>query len=229
MRSPAVARELEIAWNEVEWPSSYDEKYGYTALPLSSLNRHSDQKHRPTLVYIYRVNDPKSDETEQKIFGTMDIILASRFFRCYRMSDADLPTEKIKEKYLLKKGPTLILLDARGNEVVRNTKKATAKWLFGRMKKQFKADFGESLIKHIKALNEWLDDLERAEDRLADAARVLQAAQDRIEKRETPAARKRLAKATKAHQKLEAEYEKVLARGEKITSIKAKRPATARR
>lgn len=230
MRSPAVARELEMKWIEAEWPTTWDQKYGARALPLSQLNVLANEKNKPSLIYVFRHQDTEErDALEQKLFGSEDVILGSRFFRCYRISDASLPDEKIKEKYLLKRGPTLIILDARGNEIARNKKRVSSSWVYGKMKRQFKSDFGDTIAKHIKKLSNWLDDLEKAEDKVADAGRLVDAAKQAMEKRETAKKQQRLEKAENNHKKFEDAFNKLIELGQKLSAPKLKELATAKK
>ncbi len=225
-----MARELAINWIEAEWPTTWDEKYGASALPLSALSKLSAEKNKPSLVYVFRTADQdKLEELELKMFGTEDIVLASRFFRCYRISDSDLPNDKIRQKYLRKSGPTLIILDAKGNEVAKNKKKASKSWVFSKLKQQFSSDFGEKITKHIKKLSDWLDDLEKAEDRKADAEKMFRAAEERLDKRETAATKKRVSKTKKAFEAVEAAFDKIVEIGRKLSNPQLKARETARK
>ncbi|MFT7616879.1 MAG: hypothetical protein ACI97A_000509 [Planctomycetota bacterium] len=230
MRSPAVATELEINWIEAQWPTSWDEKYGDQALPLSALSKLSDDKNKPSLVYVVRGNEEEKQLiNEDKMFGSIDVVLASRFFRCYRIVDSDITDEKIRAKYLLKKGPTVILLDAKGNEMLKNKKSVSKTWVYSKLKKQFSYDFDGKMSTHVKKLSAWLDELEKADDKKADAERLYRTAADRFEKRETPASTRSLAKAEKAYADSETTFDKIKERGPKLSSPQLKTQNTAKK
>lgn len=230
MRSPSVADELDINWIEASWPTSWNDKYGDQTLPLSALSKLSADKNKPSLVYVVRSADmEKTEELEAKMFGSIDVVLASRFFRCYRIVDTDIPDEKIRAKYLLKKGPTLILLDAKGNEMLKNKKRVSKTWVYSKLKKQFSNDFNSKISIHVKKLSAWLDELEKAEDKKADAERLLTTAEERFEKRETPASTRALAKAKKVHADVLAKFNEVKKLGNKLSNPQLKAEETAKK
>lgn len=220
-RSPAVARELAINWIEADWPTSWDENYGEQALPLSALSKLSDEKNKPSLIYVAREGDAKM---EKGLFGDENLVLASRFFRCYRIDAKDIPAGKISEKYLLKGTPTFIILDAKGNEVIKNKKKVSTKWINSKLKKQFAADFRAKLRAHIKKLSDWLDDLEKADDSLANAKKSHTAIEDRAAKKdkETARSRKRLAKSNAKLVEAQSAFDKLVALGKKLSNPQLK-------
>ena len=232
MRSPAVARELNIDWVEAAWPTSWDEKYGMQALPLSALSKLSADKNKPSLIYVVRDGDAEARKaSEKKLFGSEDLTLATRFFRCYKIAEKDLPEGKIRDKYLLKKNPTFIILDAKGNEIVKNKKKASTSWITSKMKKQFSADFGMKLSAHVKKLSDWLDDLEKADDKLANAQNAFSAVEEQVSKKdkETRRSKERLAKAAAKLKKVQADFDKLIEYGNKLSNPQVKAAATAKK
>ncbi len=223
-----MARELAINWIDAEWPTSWDADYGEQALPLSALSKLSDEKNKPSLIYVAREDDAKM---EKKLFRDENLVLGSRFFRCYRIAAQDVPAGKIRQKYLLKGTPTFIILDAKGNEVVMNKKKVSTKWINGKLKKQFAADFRAKLRVHIKKLSDWLDDLEKADDSLANARKAHTALEDRESKREkeTARSRKRLEKSKAKLDEAQSAFEKLVALGKKLSNPQLKSTEVAKK
>ncbi|MCA9322586.1 MAG: hypothetical protein KDB53_17725 [Planctomycetes bacterium] len=168
--------------------------YGQTPMPLSALFELSSAKNRPALVYVHGMAEDaeKAEEMDQKLFGDEDFVLASRFFRFYRINEADVTDESIREKYLSKL-PAFILLDAQGNEVDTMNGRNNHRRLTGSLSKLFSKHYVGSMKKHLSALSKHLKEIERAEDKVADAQRFVDFSEERVESRSTPQAERQLA------------------------------------
>lgn len=208
-RSPAVARTLEIDWKPAEWPTTWDEKYGERSLPIGSLLKLDDRKHYPAIVYIHEVVEAeKQEELEADMFGDSDLILATRFFRCFSINIDDIQDKKLRERYA-KKLPALIFVDGRGEETAIMQGRIKPARMKSAMKKVFGDHFKGSMPKLMAAMNDLLDDLERAEDRMVDARKMLDETEDRMADRDGATADKKVEKKREDYEEARAEFDKV--------------------
>lgn len=211
-----MARILDIDWAAAEWPTTYDEKYGSRSLPIGSLLSLSDRKHRPAIIYIHdSLESEEQAELEADMFGSEEVVLGTRFFRCFRINANDIPDEKIKADYG-RKLPALIFLDGRGEEVLRLQGKTRATKVQGAMKRVFGDHFKASMPKLLKEMSDWLDDLERAEDKMVDARKFLDQTEERMADRDGGTADKKVEKKREAYEQAREEFEKLVARGKEL-------------
>ncbi|MCB9833317.1 MAG: hypothetical protein H6807_12665 [Planctomycetes bacterium] len=211
-RSPKLARMLRIDWREASWPMAKDDKYGERSLPISNLLQLDDRKHRPAIVYIRGLIDFEDRMAyEEKIFGSEEIVLATRFFRCFEIDAREIRDERIQKQYL-KKVPVLLFLDARGEEVARLAGKKSASAFRSAMNRVFAAHYKASMSKVLAAMEDLVDEVQKAEDRVADASVLLDGVKARMDDREGEAADKKVDKRQQAYDEAVAEFEKLLDR-----------------
>ncbi|MCB9834013.1 MAG: hypothetical protein H6807_16245 [Planctomycetes bacterium] len=203
---------LDIDWLPADWPTAWDEKYGERSMPIGHLLQLSDRKHVPAIVYIHDSLEAEAEaELEADMFGNEDLILGTRFFRCYRINASSIQDEKIKAEFA-RKLPTLVFLDGRGDEVMRLQGKNRASRVQSAMKKVFGDHFKVSMPKVLRQMSDLLDDVERAEDKMADARRLLDDVEERMADRDGDTAEKKIEKRREAYEVAKAEFEKLLAK-----------------
>lgn len=213
----------------MEWPTTYDAKYGSRSLPISGLLKLSDRKHRPALVFIHETMDSEAEEELMaKMFGTEEVILGTRFFRCFRMNVCDIPDEKMKEKYASRL-PALIFLDGRGEEAGRLGGMVRASRVQGNMRKVFSDHFKANMQKLLKSMSEWLDDIERAEDEMVTARKTLDDTEERMADRDAGTAEKKISKKREDYDAAVAAFEKLRAKAEELFNPPLKQEETASR
>jgi len=214
---------LEIDWIDADWPSQVTDGYGAVRQPLSALFELSDEKGKPALIYVDENLDDEdaAEKHEAKLFGAEDLVIGSRFFRCFRIEAESVTDEAVRKEYL-KKLPAFILLDPRGNEVARINGRTSARRLFSSMAKAYKASVGGNLKKSVGRIVKLLRDLEKAEDRMANAKRAHADATARLEKKRSARNAKRVKDKEKALEIARKEFEALRA---KVDELARPRPA----
>ncbi len=149
------------------------------------------------------------EKLESDMFGTEEVILGTRFFRCFMINADDIQDEKIKAEYA-RKLPALVFLDGRGEEVLRLRGKSRASRVQAAMKRVFGDHFKASMPRVLRAMTDGLDDLQKAEDKMADAKRLLDEVEDRMADRDDASAEKKIEKRREAYEEARAEFEKIL-------------------
>ena len=207
-----------MEWIDAEWPTRYSGEYGTTSMPLSALfNMPGADRNVPAVVYIYATldDDEKAEKLERKLFGSEDLLVASRFFRLFRINERDVPDRKIRDRYL-KKLPAFLFMDARGNIVDTVAGRVSARALLGRMNRLYKAHFEGRMSTHVKKFHAYLKDVAQAEDRLANAVRRVEALEERLDKNDSKSAARQLEEKKVEVAKLRKELDEILAKGEQL-------------
>lgn len=167
--------------------------YGETKLPLSALFGLSSDKNKPALVYVYKpeTDAAKAEASEARLFGSEDVVVASRLFRFFRIDESTVTDPAIRAQYLAKL-PALIFLDPQGNEAETLNGPVGQSRVMAKLGKVFEEAFDLALKKQVAKVIKSLRDLEKAEDRVADLKRFVGAIQDRVDDRATPNAQRQL-------------------------------------
>lgn len=225
---------LDIDWMATEWPTEYKDGYGDIPLPLSGLAEVQTGEKRPFIVFIDEERESEEeDEIVRSLFGSEDVVLASRGFNCFRMTAEDIPDRTLRKKYG-KRTPAVYFFGADGKEIGKVTGKSKAKSIYSKMRKPFEKHYDVKLSKWVKNFLGALVVMEKAEDDVANKRNVLSALEERIakkkkttskHKKDLAEAKQKVATAEKAFAKAETDIEKLLS----IPVKGAKKLETAKR
>ena len=217
-----MAALFDISWIDADWPMQRQPGYGEQALPLSSLfDLAPEEKGKPALVYISRALDEEERlELEQRLFGREDLVMGTRFFRCYRIDESWIKDEKVREEYA-KKLPALILLDSKGEEFARLTGPVAARSLYARMERLYRDVYGDRLGAQIRRIADVLDEIQKSEDTLADLAYEIDTLKQRIEDNDSKSAERNLAKKTKELEEEQKRFEELMVRFDEMVAAPA--------
>lgn len=128
-----------------------------------------------------------------------------------------MPEGKLRDKYC-KKLPALVFLDSTGEEMFRMAGKKRASSIYGGMKKSFKKHYAPRMGTQVKKLSEWLEELEKAEDKMADAQRFFDAEEERAADRDDERSKKRVAEKKAELETAQKAFEKVEKQGEQLAN-----------
>lgn len=173
-RSPEVARFLNIAWRPISLPTAAGDRYGSSRIPLTSYFQDAlAGAERPAWVYIHAPEkDPESTkELEEDIFGKDELLVASHFFDCYRISADELSEDE--RKSLAKRLPAFVLVGTDGRIAAQHKGSAHPDGLLSFLSKGFKTAYGTGIESRLERFKDVLRRLEAAEDDVAEASQKL--------------------------------------------------------
>ncbi|MEZ6196837.1 MAG: hypothetical protein R3F20_14105 [Planctomycetota bacterium] len=173
-------RLLDIDWLATRWPTENVPGYGEQPMPLSGLANSNAGDKRPFLVFIEE--EETGDELKDLIidlFGSEDVVVASRTFNCYHLKAEDIPDTTLRKKYG-STTPAIYFFGADGKETGKVTGRKNSKAVFRQMKKAFDDHYDVRLTKWVDRFLDQLVVIEKAEDAVANQKKAVETIQDRI-------------------------------------------------
>lgn len=181
-RTPEVARTLSIEWSDENLPSLGNAGYGSGSAPVTSLGRELGDDQRPTFVFLWNpeTSFDEDGKVEKQLFGKDELALLSHYFRCVRVPSNELTEDE--QKAYLRNEMGFLVFDAEGGLVAKAPGPQSAAKLTRLLGKTWATVYGENPAKRLKALDNALDELSKAEDAVANLGRTLKDAEERAEK-----------------------------------------------
>ena len=217
---------LEIQWVDTTLPTSSNDDYGRSSLPIGELvvSARGEAKNRPAMVYIFSSSMPEEqrDAIEEKMFGDDDLGAASRFFTFFRLDVDEMSDAERKE--LTKKVPAFLFLDGQGAQVKKLQGTVPAKALLGNLGKVYRKSYKDSLNRRLQLLSKFFNGYQSSEDELAFARMDLEKAEERKAKKDSASSRKALAKAKDRVATAETELKELQSQREELLSPPLRAP-----
>jgi hypothetical protein len=147
VQATETAQRLQISWQVRQLPREYRDGYGATALPLAALFDRSDlpgkREVKPAMVYFSRLT--LDEKGEKRMFDSMEVAVAARWFDCVRIYVDDIEDKAAREEWS-KSSSIIVFLDGSGKEVTRLAgNSVTASAVYSAMQKAAAPDFKNPL------------------------------------------------------------------------------------
>jgi hypothetical protein len=186
--------------------------YADSSLPLSALFDRSDisneQELRPAVIWFSKLEP--DEKLEKRLFDSMDVAVASRWFNCVRIYVDDIESKADREKYA-KIAPSLIFLDGAGREVTRLAgTSVSSPVVYGAMQKAAAQDFKKPLGTLVEGYKGFLKKFDKVQSQVADLELAISDGVAHIAKHDCAPGRKQLKENEEEIKPLQAELEKLL-------------------
>jgi hypothetical protein len=169
--------------------------YADTVLPLSALFDRSDlpdseREARPAMVWFSKLD--ADQKLEKRMFDSMEVAVASRWFDCVRIYVEDIESKADREKYA-KVAPSIILIDGSGREVAKLAGTSiSSPQVYGAMQKAAAPTFKKPLTAMVDRYRGFLKKFDEVQGRVTDLETQIAEGLAHIAKHDCAPGRKRL-------------------------------------
>jgi len=187
--------------------------YADTMLPLSALFDRSDLpsngvEAKPAMIWFSSLTP--DEKLEKRLFDSMEVAVAARYFNCVRIYVEDIDSKADRERYA-KIMPAIVFLDTSGHEVTRITGNGTSSPIvFGGMQKATAADFKKSLADLVASYTAFLKKFDKVQGDVNELEAEILAGMDHVAKHDCANGRKKLKEDQDEMKPLQAKLEKLL-------------------
>lgn len=166
-------------------PTTTSDGYDAKQLPLTAFVKDvAGGAERPVWVYVHGgAEDPVAfEKLERKLFGKDELAISSLFFECYRIEASSL-AESEREEYA-KSLPAFLLFSPSGKLIAKTSGgSASAPTLVSFLGKSWREVYGGTLQTRISKFEDYLNRLEKAEDKTELAAKKVKDLEAKADKK----------------------------------------------
>ncbi len=166
-------------------PTTTSDGYDAKQLPLTAFVKDvAGGADRPVWIYVHgSAEDPVAfEKQEQKLFGKDELAISSLFFECYRIEASSLSQTEREE--VGKALPAFLLFSPSGKLIAKTSGGASsAPTLVSFLGKSWREVYGDSLQSRISKFEDFLNRLEKAEDKAELAAKKVKDLEAKADKK----------------------------------------------